>query len=181
MFSYFKFTLKASQHLFSKDVDIRWGGSSQLRYCPQPATMASVLLLLGHPVLLLLCLCHPVLGSNLILTEQNFSSTVGDGFTFVKFYAPWCPHCTAMAPDWSKLVLHFDVNHLDGKVSCFNQVPIFYNNPQSCFPKFNFRRDKTRRGGLHPELWSLHGSGCKRIPNHGAVPQWNKAYRVYTQ
>ena len=41
--------------------------------------------------------------SALELTTSNFDEITTGKTVFIKFYAPWCGHCKAMAADWARL------------------------------------------------------------------------------
>ncbi|KAI9500310.1 thioredoxin-like protein [Coemansia spiralis] len=57
-------------------------------------------------------------GEVVALTKENFAEKTATGPWFVKFYAPWCPHCQHLAPIWEKLADAAKGKINIGKVNC---------------------------------------------------------------
>ena len=70
------------------------------------------------------------------LTEKDFykgkvldSKGNVKGKWFIKFYAPWCPHCQKLAPEWSQMSMNISEDISIGSLDCtkFDDVCTFYN------------------------------------------------------
>ena len=68
-----------------------------------------------------------------VFTEESFYELVIDAKSgaskadkpwFIKFYAPWCGHCKALAPTWNEMsTIHQEVGDLNiGDVDCTDEV-----------------------------------------------------------
>lgn len=59
--------------------------------------------LFGSLLLLLLLLGTTNAAEVLSLTPGNYDTATANKIVMIKFFAPWCPHCQEMAPDWERL------------------------------------------------------------------------------
>lgn len=63
-------------------------------------------------------------GEVLHLNLASFPQTLGQGPTFVKFFAPWCGHCKKLAPIWSQLARHMQGQVQIASVNCDDEAAL---------------------------------------------------------
>mmetsp|Transcript_3413 Transcript_3413/g.4301 ORF Transcript_3413/g.4301 Transcript_3413/m.4301 type:complete len:153 (+) Transcript_3413:116-574(+) len=87
----------------------------------------------------------PVLGREAdVLDSANFDNDIkkNDG-TFVQFYSPWCGHCKALAPIWSKLAERHNGNDDQdsvriAKVNCVENQELCREHGVTGYPTMKF-------------------------------------------
>jgi len=81
-------------------------------------------------------------GGPVVLTEDNFEALVVDSGknAFVKFYAPWCGHCKAMAPAWNELGAEYAASKsvVIGDVDCTEQGDLCSEYDVSGYPTIKY-------------------------------------------
>ena len=72
---------------------------------------------------LLLSSTISVSGKVISLTDDNFMELTEGKSVFIKYFAPWCGYCKAMASDWEKLASEWEDNEtgLVAEVDCTNE------------------------------------------------------------
>ncbi|MCJ1312930.1 hypothetical protein MMC25_006606 [Agyrium rufum] len=96
------------------------------------------------------------LGASVVLTQESFQklvTTTQDPW-FIKFYAPWCHHCQALAPNWQQMAREMEGKLNVGDVNCDVEVRLCKDVRIRGFPTMHYFR-----GGERVEYTGLRGLG----------------------
>ena len=95
-------------------------------------------------------------GTSIALTQESFQklvTTTQDSW-FIKFYAPWCGHCQALAPNWLQMSRELQGKLNVGEVNCDVEVRLCKDVRVKGYPTIHFFR-----GGERVEYDGLRGLG----------------------
>lgn len=112
-------------------------------------------------------------GVTISLTAESFQHmvTMSQDPWFIKFYAPWCPHCQAMGPTWDQLAKNMQGKLNVGEVNCDKESRLCKDVNARSYPTILFFK-----GGERAEYRGLRGLGDfveyadKAIDLAGGVP-----------
>lgn len=95
-------------------------------------------------------------GASVPLTAENFRSqvTTTQDPWFIKFYAPWCHHCKAMAPGWEQLAKEMKGRLNIGEINCDAEPKLCKDTGIRGYPSIVFFS-----GGQRAEYNGLRGLG----------------------
>lgn len=95
-------------------------------------------------------------GLSVPLTAESFQKlvTTSQDPWFIKFYAPWCPHCQSLAPTWRQMSKEMQNILNVGEVDCDKEKRLCSDAHVSAFPTMYFFR-----GGERVEYTGLRGLG----------------------
>lgn len=95
-------------------------------------------------------------GASVALTAESFQKlvTLSQDPWLIKFYAPWCPHCQAMAPTWQQLAKTMRGKLNVGEVNCDKESRLCKDVGARAYPTIMFFK-----GADRAEYTGLRGLG----------------------
>jgi len=95
-------------------------------------------------------------GESVVLTGATFETRVTKSKEpwFIKFYAPWCHHCQALAPKWTQMARSMQKKLNIGEVNCDKEKALCKQLGISAYPSIYFYED-----GNRAEYRGLRGLG----------------------
>ena len=95
-------------------------------------------------------------GASVALSQESFQKLVTNTQDpwFVKFYAPWCHHCQALAPSWHQMAKELQDKLNIGEVNCDVETRLCKDVRVKGYPTIHFFR-----GGERVEYEGLRGLG----------------------
>ena len=95
-------------------------------------------------------------GASIALSQESFQKLVTNTQDpwFVKFYAPWCHHCQALAPSWHQMAKELQGKLNIGEVNCDAETRLCKDVRVKGYPTIHFFR-----GGERVEYEGLRGLG----------------------
>ncbi len=95
-------------------------------------------------------------GQSVELTQESFMKLVTNSRDpwFIKFYAPWCHHCQALAPSWAQMGKEMQGKLNIGEVNCDKESRLCKDVHVRAYPTIHFFR-----GGERVEYNGLRGLG----------------------
>jgi glutaredoxin len=112
-------------------------------------------------------------GEVIAMGDGDFEDRTKEGFWLVKFYAPWCPHCSKLAPVLEKASIS---NKIKGsmqfvKIDATNHTMLAEKYKTTSFPRLFWKRD----GAMHRYL------GGKKVEDFEAFVQRMNKPAVVTE
>ena len=95
-------------------------------------------------------------GQSIPLSQESFQKLVTTSRDpwFIKFYAPWCHHCQALAPNWAQMARELGGKLNVGEVNCEVEKRLCKDVHVRAYPTLHFFR-----GGERVEYDGLRGLG----------------------
>jgi len=112
------------------------------------------------------------------LNKDNFKSSIeSKDLSIVKFFAPWCGHCKAMANDWLEAgkLFNSEENVLVGNVDCTIEKALCSENGVKGYPTLKaFKKDEYFDDGIPRKLPGIITYVNKNAGTNVDVPEASK-------